>query len=951
MHVQLSRLLTVPWAKANHKTGAYHPLICHLIDVAMVARLLWKEALAPAARLRLTSALGMSGTAATTWVAFLAGLHDLGKLAPDFQLDRYPGDHRKIAVQLATAGLSGTATGSLARPHGLLTAAHVPTLLERELGVPRPAALRLGEILGGHHGCFQSHNEILRACRTSSYSRTWDEARRQHLIALSDAVGLDRAALPGRPDDGSAMVLAGLVSVADWIASMVQYFPWLCTDGTAPDGFDLIAYCERAERQARETLAALHWTGWMPKPEPVSFTELFPFQPRGVQETVNELAATLAQPGLIVIEAPTGDGKTEAALQLAECAQAAAGTRGMYLAMPTMATSDQMLTRVHQFLASRYPGGGALLELLHGHAALSEELNLLRALGCPGGIDGPEESGVDASVLAGEWFARRKRGLLATFGVGTIDQALLAALRVRHVFVRLFGLAHKTVIVDEVHAYDVYMTSLLERLLEWLGACGSLVILLSATLPASRREHLMAAYARGAQWPAVVTLPACPYPRLSWVTAASADAVPVPCSSVSRRRLRLDWAVGEDASPERLALRAVQEIRDGGCAAIVCNTVGMAQRVYEVARGLLPEDADDGEPPVGLLHAQFLFKDRLERQNRCLRRFGKQGQSVRRPRKALLVATQVIEQSLDLDFDVMISQIAPADLLLQRAGRLHRHDRSDRWGPATPLLIVACPEDTDGPQPDAGTLAIYDEHVLLRTWLVLRLRHQIRVPEEVEEVIEAVYGVDDPPATVSGAVRERWQSTGARLRQEREYDEIEAEKRWIQPPDTDHSLYDLVHGDLAEDAPELHEAHQALTRLGPPSVEVVCLEARGGRLVLSDGTEVDPDAEPPMELVKGLLQHSVSIRQRGLTQALLKKEVPPGWRRSPLLCRHRLIELEQGEASIDDGRKRWTVRLDPDLGLVTEWRGPRHPPRLGCPHTRGGEPYRSVRRGDDVQPG
>jgi CRISPR-associated endonuclease/helicase Cas3 len=370
-----------------------------------------------------------------------------------------------------------------------------------------------------------------------------------------------------------------------------------------------------------------------------------------------------------------------------------------------------------------------------------------------------------------------------------------------------------------------------------------------------------------------------------------------------------------------------------------------------VARGLLPEDADDGEPPVGLLHAQFLFKDRLERQNRCLRRFGKQGQSVRRPRKALLVATQVIEQSLDLDFDVMISQIAPADLLLQRAGRLHRHDRSDRRGPATPLLIVACPEDTDGPQPDAGTLAIYDEHVLLRTWLALRLRHQIRVPEEVEEVIEAVYGADDPPATVSGAVRERWQRTGTRLRQERAYDEIEAEKRWIQPPDTDHSLYDLVHGNLAEDAPELHEAHQALTRLGPPSVEVVCLEARGGRLVLSDDTEVDPDAEPPMELVKGLLQHSVAIRQRGLTQALLKKEVPAGWRRSPLLCRHRLIELEQGEASIDDGGKRWTLRLDPDLGLVTEWRGPTDPPRLGFPNTRGGEPYRSVRRGDDVQPG
>src|SRR5207248_6281763 len=101
-----------------------------------------------------------------------------------------------------------------------------------------------------------------------------------------------------------------------------------------------------------------------------------------------------------------------------------------------------------------------------------------------------------SAVVAEEWFARnKKQALLAPFGVGTIDQALLAVLQTRHVFVRLFGLAGKCVVLDEVHAYDAYMTTLMERLLRWLAALGCPVMLLSATLPRDKRVKLLRAYA------------------------------------------------------------------------------------------------------------------------------------------------------------------------------------------------------------------------------------------------------------------------------------------------------------------------------------------------------------------------------------------------------------------------------------------------------------------------
>ena len=276
-----------------------------------------------------------------------------------------------------------------------------------------------------------------------------------------------------------------------------------------------------------------------------------------------------------------GEGKTEAAVYLADRWAASSGQDGHYFALPTQATSNQMFGRIREYLQDRYEGTQVQLQLLHGHASLSSEFaalrqinNLVFAPGYPGVDDDSDE----LTVVASEWFTHRKRGLLAPFGVGTIDQALLAALQTKHVFVRLFGLAYKTVIVDEVHAYDAYMTTLLERLLEWLAALGSSVVLLSATLPKARREQLLAAYARGLGKEPEGTAPRAEYPRVSWVSQdAKNGSRTVAVSARGRKEFSLTWSDGSLPGDGQTSfpLGDMLEVAParGGCAAVICNTV------------------------------------------------------------------------------------------------------------------------------------------------------------------------------------------------------------------------------------------------------------------------------------------------------------------------------------------------------------------------------------------
>ena len=609
-------------------------------------------------------------------------------------------------------------------------------------------------------------------------------------------------------------------------------------------------------------------------------------------------------------------------MYLADRWAVALGQRGCYFALPTMATSNQMFSRVKEFLEHRYPGDLVNLQLLHGHASLSAEFQALRqradCLFAPAHMEegeGDPTSPLPGEVLAAEWFTHRKRGLLAPFGVGTVDQVLLSVLHTRHYFVRLFGLSHKTVIVDEVHAYDAYMVKLLERLLEWLAALRCSVVMLSATLPRKRRWALMAAYAQGLRLPCPTFLEDA-YPRLSWLTPSDSGTKSFEVSPRFCRQIRLEWL---PASWDLLGKKLSEMLAAGGCAAVICNTVPRAQEVYTALKPLFSHQGDDGLPELDLFHARCLFGAREARELRTLGRFGRAGTGAKRPRQAVLVATQVIEQSLDLDFDLMVTDMAPVDLLLQRAGRLHRHARPRRPEQLReqPTLMILLPEP-EGPLPrfDPGTERVYHPHLLLRTWCILRNRQSIAVPDDVEELIEGVYGNGPPPADLPPEIAQAWRETREDLERQQAEEESQARYRYILPPCYPDHLWEAHHPELEEDDPAVHRSLQAVTRWGDPSVSLVFLYEREGEVFLDLQAKqpVSLDDKPGGDLLRALLRRSVSISHGGLTPWLLKNgETPAGWRRHPLLCRHRLIRLDAQGRWQGGG---WELSLDEELGVV-----------------------------------
>jgi len=873
---------------------SWHPLICHMVDVAMVALRLWQYIIPPVVKEQMQASLGLdSPDHAGRWIAYFAGLHDLGKASPHFAFKWAEG-----AERLQTEGFKPPG-GRRAVPHGFVTAYRMREILH-QLGIAKPNGVAIGRAVGAHHGLFPDPVTMDEVSESVGGAR-WRQAQDELAAVLAYILLVDTLPVPTGDflsDSAFLIRLAGLTSVADWIGSNHDYFPF------AGDGVRLPAYPRRARWQAMKALIDLGWFQRPERTEPLPFHELFDFLPNRLQSQVEAIAAQLDGPSLVLLEYPMGGGKTEAALYLANTLQATAGQQGFYVALPTMATSNQMFVRVSRYLSNRFPGRRINLQLLHGRADLNPSFQRLlrRGQALPETPQIEDESDPEANLLAAEWFTHKKQALLAPFGIGTVDQALLAALDIKHYFVRLFGLAGKVVVLDEVHAYDTYMQSLLGHLLTWLAACGSSVILLSATLPAGTRSELLAAFSRGLGRTYQEGGASAAYPRVTWISGSGTGCAHIggtPGRTVLLKQLNPadgDWMA---------ALR--ERLESGGCAAVLCNTVGRAQEVFTALQAYFaPEE-------LMLFHARYPFDDRMVREQMVLERFGKHGD---RPRRMACVATQVIEQSLDIDFDLMVSELAPVDLILQRSGRVWRHVRPDRPGhfSGPELWLLLPPVSPDGvPEFDRASIRVYDEHILLRSHLVLRDLPALLIPDEVEGLIEAVYQRTEPPEDLPPALAVRWRQTAERMFQGELRKRRQAAVREIPALDVQVIDYDPV--GLADDDEAVHAAHQAMTRLGGPSVDVVCLFQKDGQAYLT------PDASEPFDLsrrpdargVQLLLGRSLRLSfNPTLVKQILDLPVPPEWEVTAHLRRHRLLLFSPDGSCLTAGLP---LELHPVLGL------------------------------------
>lgn len=962
---QSMRLLLTLWAKSRsgEHNPPFHPLLFHLLDVAAVTEAIWDRVLSLAAKRAIAAGLGF-GTdveVARLWIIFLAGAHDIGKASPAFQYmpNKAPDEaQRALQKQLGAADLPNTLNPNKTR-HGPISTLILRDVLARKeemYGWCQQDAEIIATAIGGHHGIFPS--SALLCNETTEYGRgqqgAWDSVQRDLLEMLAGLLG----GVPGRAPQGvttaAAMTVAGLVSVADWIGSDEARFQYATSRKDVLPTLSPEAYHAHAKECAATAITQLHWR--LPA-EPAGtlrdFREMMggAFDPNPTQQAAIDRAPAIRAPGLTIIESPMGEGKTEAALYLIEHAARVLGATGCYVALPTQATSNQMFARVVAYLRGRFTASADAVnvQLLHGHADLSALFALLRKEADTSAATGDANPTTDAerdaeapnaSVVAAEWFTYRKRGLLAPFGVGTVDQGLLAVLQTRHVFVRLFGLAHKCVIIDEVHAYDTYMTTLLGRLLMWLGALGCPVILLSATLPNARREDLLRAYAEGAGHPldASAPLPTAPYPRLSWVEDGVPGATAITgVSPRSTKRVCVVWVDGtvpeERAADFPLGELLEKKLENGGCAAVICNTVARAQAVYRALQRYFPaselvHDADgnvlDGHPVLDLLHSRYRFIERQQREQRTLLRFGKPGdtvevtqggataaQVVNRPRRAVLVATQIIEQSLDLDFDLMVTDLAPADLVLQRLGRLHRHDRPHRPTGEDCTLYLCAPVSVsadDVPTFEDYFDLIYDAHVLLRSWLTLRDRAGLFIPGDVEGIIEAVYGPQECPPIYPDALRTKWKETLAEKEKDDAAEADEARDRHLKRPDFGGELWQIVPAlGMEEDAPDLHKRFQALTRLSDENVSVVLLYPHECDVLL--------DGKPPsMKRVREILRRALTVSTRRAVAIIREEgEQPTAWKKSRFLRHHYCVRLD---ADGTYGRGKHRLHYDKTEGLT-----------------------------------
>ena len=509
------------------------------------------------------------------------------------------------------------------------------------------------------------------------------------------------------------MLLSGLLMMADWIASNVDYAPLISIEETGEN----VKYPDRIDRIWEKLDFPDQWTPCCWFMDDDIFRRKYGFSPNEMQRQMLKVAEEAPTPGIYVLEAQMGLGKTEAALSAAEILASKWNCEGIFFGLPTQATANGIFPRLKSWaeaegqeeevrLGIRLAHGMATLhngyrELFHGQASQNEDCST-------GGL------------VVHEWFEGRKQALLSSFVIGTVDQLLMAALQQKHVMLRHLGLSGKVVIIDECHAYDAYMSCYLERALEWLGIYKVPVILLSATLPSERRAKLVEAYHGGEfygepdEWRENKA-----YPLLTYTYGNDVRQCKIPVDT-PRKQITIIKNQKENL------LDILKELLLGdGCVGVIVNTVSQVQKVAHDIRQEIPNY------PVLLVHSRFTIEDRQKIEEMLLTRIGKA--SVPETRNIIIVGTQILEQSLDIDFDCLITQLAPMDLLLQRIGRLHRHaDRNRPEQFKNPVCIVDECEQTDN-----GSRQIYGDWLLMRTSELLP--DMIILPDDISLLVQETY--------------------------------------------------------------------------------------------------------------------------------------------------------------------------------------------------------------------
>ncbi|MEU2687193.1 CRISPR-associated helicase Cas3' [Streptomyces hygroscopicus] len=954
--------LGVLWGKSEEKAGGRkNLLLSHLLDTAAVAECMWDGFLAPSVKGVLDDVAGGEGRG-RGFFAWLCGVHDCGKATPAFQR-LWP----KGAEAVRAVGLRWhEPTAARVRWRHDRAGGHLLRTLLSKAGWDGEHVEWVWPLVAGHHGAFPDAHLLKPPSRGRGQlagDDRWAEVQQALLLRFTSQLGFDGLAdtAPVRvPSRAAQLHLSGLIVMADWIASDERHF----------SGIDVLSSVtfEAARQRAGRAWAELGLQGgWgrFAERRRGRFADRFGHDPRPAQTLVMETAQQMEAPGLLVVEAPMGEGKTKAALMAAEILAAKFGADGVFVGMPTQATSDPMFTQVRQWAAAIDEDLASRVALLHGKRMFNKEWRALLEGATEdtearfGGVDeygdcwdddpyGMGESGwSEGEGTKGEvrgpaeWFLGAKRGLLCPFVVGTIDQLLFAATRTKHVMLRMAGLAGKVVVLDEVHAADVYMSQFLKEGLRWLGQAKVPVVLLSATLPPQQRQELVDAYLAGAASREEFTAGGLPAPRgYPSVTAAwpGPDTVGprfiVESCAGWRDDLNVTLQLMPESIPgpqaEREQRQAVQsmadssvvaylgrELAEGGCALVIRNTVARAQSLYAELRERFGDE-------VLLLHGRIAVGPRADRTAECLRLLGAPQDQGRldRPFRLIVVATQLAEQSFDVDADLLVTDLAPIDLLLQRIGRLHRHAGVRRpVGLAEPRVVLTgfAGEMSDAAAPRflAASEFIYGRYLLLRAAALVfgAVRNKARwsIPGQVPELVAAGYGggcaelLPDWRQNVESA-RQQWET------EQRERAGKAAAYLLTRRGDREGATLAGLHY-VAVPGGGRDTDLDAVVRDGEPSLEVIAVLQDGERYRTLTGRALTCNGDVPDDLLDEVLAGTVRLPASYTKEAAGQLTPLPGWLGHPRLRYAQALVLD-AQRSVVVGDRR--LRYDQDLGLVEE---------------------------------
>lgn len=849
------------WAK----TEPFQSIETHASLSGLIAQIIW-ERFSDGVREELSHLLSCTQEQTKAWLGYLVSLHDIGKIEERFQY-QWP----EMKERMEKAGKKPAFAAGKVR-HEKTTAESLKRKIWKEMGAAQNLSSFYAGILGAHH----QGKEGDAGTKKNPYWNALQGELEQEMRAIF--LKADAPWFPSVEKDKEGTVgalLLGLTILSDWIASGDIF-------ADAEEWFDPAKTWATAEEKTERFLIQSGLFGAEVE-FGSSFTEVWPNIPRnglrGLQEEIERLfSETKERVSVVLIEAPMGEGKTEAgiyaALQMARQWKKA----GFYVGLPTAATSNQMVGRMRELLSLHELETS--VRLLHSMAWLVDE-------------DMPETRfHTEEEAYAARWLLPVRRGLLSPYAVGTVDQAMMAVLMVKYGVLRLLGLAQKALVIDELHSYDVYMSELIERLLEWCKALQIPVVMLSATLPPEKKSQMLSPYTTEQipqEYPAITaitengTVVVRQIPRTEKHSVVSVSLCPILQDS------------------EQVARKAAEAVREGGCLCVLLNTVDQAQEVYQA----LKQQNFDGE--MLLFHARFPAERRQEIERQCIRWFGKEKQH--RPKKAILVATQVVEQSLDVDFDAMFTAVAPIDLLLQRVGRVFRHKDTPRPPQfSAPTLSVLTPGE---PGEYGASKEIYPACLLSQSIYLLQNRETIRIPEDMPQLVADGYDMTAAPPEELEHWMEHIVEDQVMSSASTQY-LIRSPEKGFSPIKTPES----IQFDDLEQSSYL----SAKTRLGEPTKRIVFLQPEEFRCLATKA--VYREGKHRLEHLsreeeKMLLKQSVSVPERKLKGIFSASDILYGEKRLEgllIIC----AEIDKTEKICYNSLKdaKYGICLDTELGVL-----------------------------------